>query len=84
MTDERRLYMKQLLRNYKRDPFEMPMVGYTVNYRYLNDTKDRHRLIDHNNGIDMAIQYIDELERKVDKLQYIEKIVDSINECGNP
>lgn len=80
MIDARRLYMKQLLRNYTRDPFEMPMVGYTVNYRYPNDTKDCYRLISHNDGINMAIQYINELERKVDELQYIERIIDAAKE----
>lgn len=75
MFDDRRLYIKQLLRNYKQDPFEMPMIGYTVNYRYPNDTKNRYRVISHNEGIDMAIRYISELERKVDELQHIEKII---------
>ena len=84
MFDERRLYMKQLLRNYKRDQFEMPMVGYDINYRYPTDIKDRHRLISHNKGIDMAIQYIDELERKVDELQYIERIINVANQSKNP
>lgn len=84
MIDERRLYIKQLLRNYKQDPFEMPMIGYTVNYRYPNDAEDRHQLIDHNKGIDMTIQYIDELEHKLDQLQYIEKVIDALNESKNP
>lgn len=80
MIDARRLYMKQLLRNYKRDPFEMPMCGYDINYRYPDDIKDRHRLISHNEGIDMVIQYIDELEHKVDELQYIERIINLAKE----
>ena len=80
MFDEKRLYMKQLLRNYKRDPFEMPMCGYDINYRYPDDIKDRHRLISHNEGIDIAIQYIDKLERKVDELQYIESIISAAKE----
>ena len=29
----------------------------------------------HNEGIDFAIEYIRELEKKIDELQYVEKII---------
>ena len=78
MIDNRRLYMKQLLRNYKQSVTDTPM-GFTIKYtnRY---GMENHRLIRHNEGIDMVIQYIDELEKKVDELQYIEKIINAAKE----
>lgn len=78
MIDNRRLYMKQLLRNYKQSVTDTPM-GFTIKYtnRY---GMENHRLIHHNEGIDMVIQYIDELEKKVDELQYIEKIINTAKE----
>ena len=82
MFDERRLYMKQLLRNYKKSITDTP-VGFTVKYT-THGCEDHHLLIHHNDGIDMAIQYIDELERKVDELQYIEKIIKVANQSKNP
>jgi hypothetical protein len=78
MLDERRLYMKQLLRNYKQSIFDVP-VGFTINYT-TQDCVKHHRLISNNEGIDMAIQYIDELEHKVDELQHIERIINLAKE----
>lgn len=72
MMDERRLYIAQLLRNYKQK--ESPYI-YTINYRFQDDDEDRYKLIDHNYGIDLAIDYIRELETKIDKLQDIERII---------
>lgn len=78
MLDERRLYMKQLLRNYKKS-FSEPIMGFTIKY-ITHGCEDHHLLVHHNDGIDMAIQYIDELERKVDELQYIERIINAAKE----
>lgn len=78
MFDERRLYMKQLLRNYKKS-FPEPITGFTVKYT-TRDCADHHLFIYHNDGIDMAIRYIDELERKVDELQHIEQIIKAAKE----
>lgn len=72
MVDERRLYIGRLLRNYKQK--ESPYI-YTINYRLQDDDEDRYKLIDHNYGIDLAIDYIRELETKIDKLQDIERII---------
>lgn len=72
MIDERRLYIGQLLRNYKQR--NSPYI-YTVNYRFPDDKEDRYKLVDHNYGIDLAIDYIRELETKIDKLQDIERII---------
>ena len=72
--DARRLYIGQLLRNYKQ-PFPTHQHDYTVNYRFSNDKQDRYRMFGHNEGIDFAIEYIRELEKKIDELQYVEKII---------
>ena len=72
--DTRRLYIKQLLQNYKEDDFS-PKV-YTVNYRTIDDKNDRYKMFGHNNGIDFVIGYIRELENKIDELQHIERIIE--------
>ena len=70
--DARRLYIGQLLNNY-RQPFSTNY--YTVNYRFSSAQQDSYRAFGHDEGIDFAIAYIRELEKKVDELQYIEKII---------
>lgn len=72
--DARRLYIGQLLRNYKSSELFSPNV-YTVNYRFANAKQDSYRMFGHNEGIDFAIEYIRELEKKIDELQYVEKII---------
>ena len=73
--DARRLYVGQLLRNYK-------MTGlfssnyYTVNYRFADAKEDSFLRFEHNEGIDFTIAYIRELEKKIDELQYVERIVE--------
>lgn len=80
MFDERRLYAKQLLRQYKKSIIDTPM-DYTVNYTYP-DGSDAYVLISHNKGIDFIIQYIDELEHKIDELQYVERIINMAKETN--
>ena len=72
--DARRLYIEQLLRNYKSAGL-FPQNYYTVNYRFANATQDSYRRFGHNEGIDFVIEYIRELEKKIDELQYIERII---------
>ena len=78
MFDERRLYIKQLLRNYKKSITDTP-ISYTIKLTHP-DGSNEHRLISHNEGIDFVIQYIDELEHKVDELQYVERIINVAKE----
>ena len=73
--DARRLYVGQLLRNYKSAELFSPNHYYTVNYRFANATQDSYRMFEHNEGIDFVIEYIRELEKKVDELQYIDRII---------
>ena len=72
--DERRLYIAQLLRNYKqRGLFDSHV--YCVNYTLYDDKGKQYKTFGHNEGIDFAIDYIRELEEKIDKLQDIERII---------
>jgi hypothetical protein len=71
--DERRLYIAQLLRNYKQGGSSLD--GFVVNYRFNDDKKDRYKVFSYNEGIEHAIDYIRELETKIDKLQDIERII---------
>jgi hypothetical protein len=73
MMDERRLYIGQLLRNYKQNGFDLS--GFVVNYRFDDDKEDRFKVFSYNEGIEHAIDYIRELEKKIDKLQDIERII---------
>lgn len=70
--DARRLYIGQLLNNY-RQPFSSNR--YIVNYRFSNAQQDSLRIFGHDEGIDFAVAYIRELEKKIDELQYVEKII---------
>lgn len=71
--DERRLYIGQLLRNYKQNGFDLS--GFVVNYRFADDKEDRFKVFSYNEGIEHAIDYIRELESKLDELEYVERIV---------
>ena len=73
MMDERRLYIGQLLRNYKQNGFDLS--GFVVNYRFADDKEDRFKVFSYNEGIEHAIDYIRELESKLDELEYVERIV---------
>lgn len=72
--DTRRLYIAQLLRKYKSTDLFSPNC-YVVNYRFANEKQDSYRMFGHNEGIDFVIEYIRELEKKIDELQYVEKII---------
>lgn len=76
--DERRQYIGQLLRKYKTDIYSPNM--YTVGYQ-LCDGKEDYKFFGHNDGIEFAIQYIEELENKLDELQYIERIIKLAERC---
>ena len=78
MFDERELYVKRLLAKYKRAEFS-PHV-YTIEWtpydpRTYKMYDKRWRVFRHNEGIDFVISYIEELEHKVEKLEYVERII---------
>lgn len=73
MIDERELYIRQLLRNYKQDNYTCTNL-YTVEYQF-DDTKKHYHVFNHNEGIEHAIEYIKYLENKIQELEYVEKII---------
>ena len=81
MIDVRRLYVNQLLNHYRAAEFsEQTVNSYEVRYRLPSDNSDRHLLFSHNAGLDFVSAYIKDLERKVDELQYVEKIIKAAKE----
>lgn len=76
--DVRKLYIKQLLQSYKN--YKLPTRIYAVNFQTKTDVKEKRILFEHNEGIDLVIKYVEELENKIDELQYIEKIVEAAKE----
>ena len=81
MVDKRRLYMAQLLRNYKQNGFDLD--GFVVNYRFDDDKEDRFKVFSYNEGIEHAIDYIRELENKIDELQYVKNIINAARSVSN-
>lgn len=81
MMDERRLYIGQLLRNYKQNGFDLD--GFVVNYRFDDDKEDRFKVFSYNEGIEHAIDYIRELEKKLDELQYVKNIINAARSISN-
>ena len=74
MTDERSLYIYQLLNHYRDNSVIDSVESYMVRYQYVNG-KPLCRHFRHNEGIEFIKQYIKDLENKVNELQYIERVV---------
>jgi hypothetical protein len=51
-----------------------------VNYRYERDSEPTYLYFDHNEGLDVIQKYIKDLEKKVDELQYVERIIQAAKE----
>lgn len=80
MTDERRLYINQILNHYRKSALD-DNTTYTVGYKYPDTVGiGGWRILSHNEGLDVVSNYIKDLERKVDELQYIEKIINAAKE----
>ena len=78
MTDPRRLYINQILNHYSKPYLEDNSV-YSVQWTY--DGKKQHcRFLSHNEGLDVVKNYIKHLEQKINELQYIEKIIQTVKE----
>lgn len=82
MADERRLYIAQLLRNYKQGGL-LDSSGYCVNYTLYGDKGEQYKMFGHNEGIEFAIDYIRELEKKIDDLEYVERIIKAARSISN-
>ena len=90
MKDPRSLYMNQLINCYRKSFVESTTtsstmnytLGYFVNYRCEGDNESTYLYFNHNEGLDCIQRYIkylekniQDLEKKVDELQHIERII---------
>ena len=77
MIDERSLYINQILNHYRKSALD-DNTYYTVKYRrpdsFINE------VLSHNDGLDIVRDYIKDLEKKIEELQYVEKIIKSAKE----
>lgn len=84
MVDERRLYIAQLLRNYKQGGLlDFSPNMYCVNYTLYDDKGEQYKMFGHNEGIEFVIDYIRELEKKTDDLEYVERIIKTARSISN-
>jgi hypothetical protein len=74
MEDERSLYINQIINYYRKSVFD-DIDCYTVSYRYPSSNIGGWRILHHNEGLDVVSEYIKDLEKKVEELQYVEKII---------
>ena len=74
MKEPRSLYMSQLINCYRKSFFD-DIEKYSVNYRYERDVESTYLHFRHNEGLDVIQKYIKDLEKKVDELQYVERII---------
>lgn len=75
MEDTRSLYINQIINHYSKSIFDGPCEGVTVTYRLQGAKENSYRIFSHNEGLDVIRDYIKDLEKKVDELQYVEKII---------
>lgn len=76
MQDARSLYIHQLLGHYRDNSVVERAEMYLVKYRYERAQENSYRYFHHNEGINFIQQYIYDLEKKVDELQYVERIIE--------
>ena len=75
MEDERSLYINQIINHYRKSVFD-DIDCYTVGYKYPSSNNiGGWRILHHNEGLDVVSEYIKDLEKKIDELQYVEKII---------
>ena len=79
MKEPRSLYMSQLINCYRKSFFD-DVEHYLVNYRCERDTEPTYLSFRHNEGLDVIQKYIKDLEKKVDELQYVERIIELAKE----
>lgn len=75
MEDKRSLYINQLLNHYRQKSVFDSIELYPVTYRYENANKPTCLYFRHNEGLDAIQTYVKDLEKKVDELQYVERII---------
>jgi hypothetical protein len=74
MKEPRSLYISQLINCYRKSFFD-DTENYLVNYRFERDAEPTYIHLGHNEGLDVIQKYIRDLEKKVDELQYVERII---------
>ena len=74
MKEPRSLYINKLINCYRKSVFDNIELYY-VNYRYEGDEQPTYLYFGHNEGLDIIQKYIEDLEKKVDELQHIERII---------
>ena len=75
MEDVRSLYINQIINHYRKSIFDEPCENVTVTYRFQGANENSYRIFSHNEGLDVIQNYIKDLEKKVDELQYVERII---------
>lgn len=91
MYEPKRLYMSQLINYYRKSFLDSTTTsctmdhscGCTVNYRYERDSEPTYLYFGHNEGLDVIQKYIKDLEKKVDELQYVERIIQMARRTQN-
>ncbi len=76
MTDTRSLYIDQLINRYRKSVFD-DIELYLVTYQHEGADKPTPLYFGHNEGLDEIRNYIKDLEKKVDELQYVERIINA-------
>lgn len=82
MEDVRSLYINQLLNHYRDESVIDRVESYMVTYQYPYPvcSEPIYKYFHHNEGIEFVKQYIKDLEKKVDELQYVERIIKAAKE----
>lgn len=83
MEDARSLYINQIINHYRKSIFDEPCESVTVTYRFQGAKENSYRIFSHNEGLDVIQNYIKDLEKKVDELQYVEKIIQIARRTNN-
>ena len=79
MNEPRSLYINQLINHYRKSFFD-DTTSCTVNYRYEGDSEPTYLIFGHNEGLDVIQKYIEDLEKKINELQYVERIIKIVKE----
>ena len=82
--DTRYYYLKGLLRQLEISPFDVEKEKIcnclSQRYRLPGWTQDEIKLATQNGVIEIAIDYITELEAEIERLQYVARIIEAVKE----
>lgn len=83
MKDARSLYINQIINHYRTSIFDEPCESVTVTYRFQGAKENSYRIFSHNEGLDVISDYIKDLEKKLDELQYVKRIIQAARRTEN-